>query len=70
MKTDEAGRLHCEDGPAVVSADGSWVWFRHGRIHRDDGPAVFLHFGTWTEEQYWIDGTEQTSCRVINAVAR
>lgn len=70
MKLDQDGHLHCDDGPAITSPDGSFVWFKHGQIHREDGPAVFLHFGTHTEEQYWLNGREQESCRVINAVAR
>ena len=35
---DSYGNLHCEDdGPAVVLADGSKIWYVHGVIHRDGG---------------------------------
>jgi hypothetical protein len=53
-KRDEAGRLHCDDGPAVV--DGPCQqWWRHGKLHRTDGPAeVFSDLSTG----YWVDGLE------------
>jgi len=34
------GRLHRDDGPAIVYPDGKQYWYRNGRLHRDDGPAV------------------------------
>jgi len=34
------GKLHREDGPAVVSADGHREWFQHGERHNLDGPVV------------------------------
>lgn len=33
------GKLHREDGPAVIRADGSQKWYRNGEMHREDGPA-------------------------------
>ena len=33
-------QLHCEDGPAVLFADGSKIWIVKGLRHRVDGPAV------------------------------
>ena len=68
MKLDNDGHLHCEDGPAITSQDGSFVWFKHGRIHRQDGPAVRLVFADRVEEQYWLDGREQENCRQINSL--
>ena len=65
MKRDQNGLLHCDDGPAVTSADGSFVWFKHGRIHREDGPAVRLVFSDRIEEQFWVDGVEQETCRDV-----
>lgn len=35
-----AGRLHREDGPAVVYPSGSCEWYQNGLRHRVDGPAV------------------------------
>jgi len=33
------GKLHCEDGPAVIT-DEYVQWFKHGVVSRDYGPAV------------------------------
>ncbi len=37
---DEQRRLHRDDGPAYVAADGSREWWCHGQRHRDGGPAI------------------------------
>lgn len=37
---DSQGRLHNENGPAVINSFGSQLWFRNGKFHRDNGPAV------------------------------
>ena len=34
------GRLHCEEGPAFVRADGTEEWWQNGQRHRIDGPAI------------------------------
>ncbi len=39
-RKDEHGKLHREDGPAVIEPDGTQEWYRHGKLHREDGPAV------------------------------
>ena len=36
----EEGRLHREDGPAIICSDGLVAWYREGRLHREDGPAI------------------------------
>lgn len=33
------GRLHSDDGPAVLYANGTAEWWRDGKRHREDGPA-------------------------------
>ena len=40
------GKLHREDGPAVVYSDGTEKWFKEGKLHREDGPAVVYPGGT------------------------
>ena len=40
------GKLHREDGPAVIRADGSQEYYRNGKYHREDGPAVIGVDGT------------------------
>jgi hypothetical protein len=34
-----AGKLHCDDGPAIVSKAGYEAYFINGKRHRVDGPA-------------------------------
>jgi len=53
---------HRNDGPAVLSVDGSRFWFRHGEYHREDGPAVINKHG---EEVYYLDGIEVTRTEVM-----
>lgn len=58
-KTDSGGRLHSDDGPAVMHQDGSFVYYKHGLIHRIDGPAVRLVFSDGrVETQFWYNGKE------------
>jgi hypothetical protein len=49
---DEDGRLHREEGPALVHANGSVKWYRHGRRHREGAPACVYVNGTrkWYED--------------------
>jgi hypothetical protein len=34
------GKLHRDDGPALIHTDGSKFWYKHDNWHRVDGPAV------------------------------
>ena len=54
---NEAGLLHREDGPAIVYADNTKVWYQNGVLHREDGPAVVYDDSTC---EWWIDGLEYT----------
>ena len=68
---DEDGRLHREDGPAVIGADGAQSWYQYGEQHRDDGPALTRPDGTQGWYQYdkkhrddgpawiWPDGRQE-----------
>ncbi len=47
------GKLHREDGPAIIHSDGSQVWYKEGKIHREDGPAVILSDGV---QEWWKEG--------------
>lgn len=40
------GKLHREDGPAVIHPDGTQVWCQLDKLHRIDGPAVTRSDGT------------------------
>jgi len=43
------GRLHRENGPAILEADGTRWWYQNNQLHRLNGPAVVLADGS----QYW-----------------
>ena len=34
------GKLHREDGPASIRADGSMAWYLNDQLHRINGPAI------------------------------
>ena len=51
------GKLHREDGPARVFADGSKEWWINGKRHREDGPALDYANGY---KSWWINGKELT----------
>ena len=53
MLLNESGQLHCDTGPAFISADGDIHYFINGERSRLDGPAVIYHDG---EESFYIDG--------------
>ena len=44
------GKLHREDGPAVVGRKGHEEWYLNGKRHREDGPAVTEGDGS----RYWF----------------
>ena len=44
---NSADQLHRTNGPAVLCADGTELWYQNGLRHRTDGPAVL-----------WADGTK------------
>jgi hypothetical protein len=43
------GKLHREDGPAIIYADGARCWYQNDELHREDGPAIIYADGT----QHW-----------------
>jgi len=45
----EDGKLHREDGPAMVYENGTKAWFINGQLHRTDGPAIEYADGA----KYW-----------------
>ena len=36
------GKLHNEDGPAIITTHGDKFWYVNGKRHREDGPACEL----------------------------
>jgi hypothetical protein len=49
------GKLHCEDGPAMIYPSGHQEWYREGKLHREAGPAVIRTSGS---EDWYVDGKE------------
>jgi hypothetical protein len=49
------GKLHREDGPAIIESDGSEYWYKNGKLHREDGPAIACKDGT---KHYYLNGKE------------
>ena len=47
------GKLHREDGPAIIFSDRNKAWYRNGKLHREDGPADVYPDG---REHWYIDG--------------
>jgi hypothetical protein len=54
---NHAGRLHCEDGPAVICPTWGKEWWQNGRRHRLDGPAIEYE---GVHKEWWIHGVEYT----------
>lgn len=51
------GKVHKEDGPAVIYSDGDTEWYINGKLHRTDGPAVLCSNGY---KEWCINDTEYT----------
>ena len=49
---DDEGRVHHEDGPAIVWPHGTQWWYRHGGYHFAHGPADLYVDGSlvWYEK--------------------
>lgn len=54
------GKLHCDDGPAIVFEDGSYTWYNDGRFHCEIGPAIFRVKTESQDERmvYYLDGAK------------
>ncbi len=46
---NENGKVHRDDGPAMIAPNGYQSWYKNDIHHRDNGPAAILPNGT----QYW-----------------
>ena len=52
---DADGKLHSENGPAVICDNGDKFWYIHGELHRKDGPAIVYADGG---KEWYIIGQE------------
>ena len=42
---NNAGQLHRDDGPAVVTSEGDQNWYQNGELHRNDGGPSYIEAG-------------------------
>ena len=51
---NNAGQIHRDNGPAVLTAFETKIWMQNGLKHRTDGPAVVWSEGTkqWYQNGY------------------
>ena len=50
---DDHGKVHREDGPALIYTNGAERWYRHGKLHRIGKPAVIYSDGS---EEWYLNG--------------
>ena len=50
---NEHGKLHNENGPAVVWPDGGKDYYINGELHNENGPAVVESDG---KMEFWVNG--------------
>jgi hypothetical protein len=43
------GKLHRDDGPALVYSSGTLVWCQYDKLYRDNGPVIIYPGGS----EYW-----------------
>lgn len=57
MYYDCEGRLHREDGPAVIWSFNTREWWLNGKRHREDGPAIEYSDGRreWYLNDQWVN---------------
>jgi hypothetical protein len=67
MWQDPNGNYHCENGPAILRADGSYAYFWHGLPHRLDGPALLLSNG---RRVWYLNGIAFTKAEWTRHIAR
>jgi hypothetical protein len=57
------GKIHREDGPAIIGSDGCQLWYLNDKCHREDGPAVIHPDG---RQEWWLNGKDITNKVVKN----
>lgn len=45
------GKLHRDDGPAVIKPDGTQEWYKEGKLYRKDRPFIYTYsVANWHKE--------------------
>lgn len=57
------GKLHREDGPAVIFRTGQAYYYLNGSRHRSDGPALVHTNGT---KEWWLFGKKVSAQEVFD----
>jgi|ERR1700691_2718672 len=60
------GKLHREDGPAIIHPDGALEYYLNGLRHREDGPAAIWRDGT----VYWYVNGNNIAKEVNNWIIK
>jgi hypothetical protein len=74
---NDQGKLHKEDGPAIIWPDGHMEWWLDGKKHRNNGPAICHRDGLkeWDdngnlyEETFYLHGNRMTEDEFMEAVS-
>ena len=64
MEWWQNGKLHREDGPAIVWGNGGKEWWQNGLRHRIGGPAVIRSDGS---KEWWLTGVCYSKHEYIKA---
>ena len=59
------GKLHREDGPAIVDGDFQ-EWYLNGKLHREDGPAVV----NGDDQEWYINGKLLTKAEFNSRITK
>lgn len=54
------GKLHRDDGPALIYSGGEQIYYKNGFVHREDGPAK-INFGEDKVNEWWLGGCYMSS---------
>jgi hypothetical protein len=60
-------KIHNIDGPAIIWADGTQVYYVNDKIHRIGGPAKIWSDGI---QEYWVDDIQYTKEQYPQAVLK
>ena len=60
------GRLHREDGPAVINSNYQ-AWYFRGQLHRADGPA-YIQFDGF--QSWFLRGVQVSAWEVFNKMTK
>jgi hypothetical protein len=63
------GKLHRENGPAIIWDNGAKYWYICNKLHRVDGPAVEYEDGS---VEYWYDNklTTREAIELLNKIVK